>query len=193
MVERALGARSTVLRITVDLRRCGLTNFDATSLIQLETPRFFCERCYAILETMEAVRDEDEVLWCFRCPVCGLKYLPSEEHPHPYYWSKYLVDNKLSLTYEAPLEHCRRLGITAYLGRQYLHESPDEEGNRPGLTPLTALYSLLSQARYFVHFVTYGTVSHQLIGALRVTAQRVPIRGIVSVPSKADTSDRSLE
>jgi phosphatidylserine/phosphatidylglycerophosphate/cardiolipin synthase-like enzyme len=45
--------------------------------------------------------------------------------------------------------------------------------------PLWALYEGLSQAQKFVHFTTYG-IHPLLIGALKVTAHRVIVRGIVS-------------
>jgi phosphatidylserine/phosphatidylglycerophosphate/cardiolipin synthase-like enzyme len=47
-------------------------------------------------------------------------------------------------------------------------------------TPLHGLLKALSVARKFVHFTTYGGIPHLLIGALKVTAQRVAVRGIVS-------------
>ncbi|HEX9868359.1 MAG TPA: phospholipase D-like domain-containing protein [Candidatus Tectomicrobia bacterium] len=47
-------------------------------------------------------------------------------------------------------------------------------------TPLRGLLKALSVARKFVHFTTYGGIPHLLIGALKVTAQRVRVRGIVS-------------
>jgi hypothetical protein len=37
----------------------------------------------------------------------------------------------------------------------------------------------LSEARSFVHFISWG-ITQLMIGALKVTAQRVPVRGIVS-------------
>jgi phosphatidylserine/phosphatidylglycerophosphate/cardiolipin synthase-like enzyme len=47
-------------------------------------------------------------------------------------------------------------------------------------TPLRGLLKALSIAQKFVHFTTYGGIPHLLIGALKVTAQRVRVRGIVS-------------
>jgi phosphatidylserine/phosphatidylglycerophosphate/cardiolipin synthase-like enzyme len=47
-------------------------------------------------------------------------------------------------------------------------------------TPLHGLLKTLSIAQKFVHFTTYGGIPHLLIGALKVTAQRVHVRGIVS-------------
>jgi len=46
-------------------------------------------------------------------------------------------------------------------------------------TPLKALLASLSKAKQFVNFTTYG-IHPFLIGALKVTAQRVSVNGIVS-------------
>jgi len=41
------------------------------------------------------------------------------------------------------------------------------------------LFEVLSRARSFVHFASWG-ISHQLVGALKLTSIRVPVYGFVS-------------
>jgi phosphatidylserine/phosphatidylglycerophosphate/cardiolipin synthase-like enzyme len=45
--------------------------------------------------------------------------------------------------------------------------------------PLRALLKALNQAKSFVHLVSYG-ITQIMMGALKVTAQHVPVRGIVA-------------
>jgi phosphatidylserine/phosphatidylglycerophosphate/cardiolipin synthase-like enzyme len=69
------------------------------------------------------------------------------------------------------MEHAQVLAQTA---RWY-----KEQGHLDSLSPLGALYQALSEARMFVHFTTYG-LDYEMIGALKMVGQRVPVRGIVS-------------
>jgi phosphatidylserine/phosphatidylglycerophosphate/cardiolipin synthase-like enzyme len=47
------------------------------------------------------------------------------------------------------------------------------------LTPLRALLQTVSLAKHFIHFTSFG-ISDFFIGALKLAAQRISVRGIVS-------------
>ncbi|HYX72879.1 MAG TPA: phospholipase D-like domain-containing protein [Nitrososphaera sp.] len=88
------------------------------------------------------------------CSVCNFDFFEYQE--------KATYDLEL----DAPLEHSRNLAEAA-------SEGP----------PMRALYKTLGHAKSFVHLVTYG-ISQMHLGALKVIAQKVQVRGIIS---NADT------
>jgi phosphatidylserine/phosphatidylglycerophosphate/cardiolipin synthase-like enzyme len=71
------------------------------------------------------------------------------------------------------VEHAKRL---AFIGREMRAQCEK-------CPPMRVLLMALMEAHSFVHFVSYG-VSPMMIGVLKMIAQRVPVRGIVSNPGE---------
>jgi phosphatidylserine/phosphatidylglycerophosphate/cardiolipin synthase-like enzyme len=100
-------------------------------------------------------------------------YLPTERFPR-HSWESYINRNKtygpFCLNAQDALAQAQQLAeIAQYISfRDFTYP------------PLRGLLKALSIAQKFVHFTTYGGIPHLLIGALKVTAQRVRVRGIMS-------------
>jgi phosphatidylserine/phosphatidylglycerophosphate/cardiolipin synthase-like enzyme len=152
--------------------------FDIASFRAFAPAEYQCEKCRALLKG-----------WLFHldggggvCPVCHVKYLPTEEFPD-YKAKGYLNrDEPTCLDAQEALAQAHQLAEIAE--RMGFYQLPTAQRNgwtaHRAYTPLRGLLKALSIAQTFVHFTTYGGIPHLLIGALKVTAQRVPIRGIVS-------------
>ena len=140
------------------------SNFDISTLWDYQPPRFSCEKCRGLyVLPMEFQKTE---IGGSLCPVCGVQYVPTEDST--IYPLVYL--RKLGEAFDSSdLAHAQSLARVAARLRE----------NHPFTPPLRCLFVALAQAKHFVHFTTYG-ISHQMIGALKMTAQRVPVRGVVS-------------
>lgn len=134
-------------------------SFDLDSLLRFSPPRFLCESCYALLHEVNGA-----------CPVCGARYIPTDEFPTS---AGYLAHKGLDLQFNDLIEHCRDLAQIARRTRESL------AAPQPFYLPMRALFAALQTAEQFVHFTTYG-ISAMLLGALKLTAQRVDVRGVVS-------------
>lgn len=173
-----------------------MTNFDIAELANAEPICFHCLKCLALF------RPSDEPLFlqnqlpnttpeydenCFQCrtgiswhahpecPICGLRYLPSDAHSQgrigrilaaeqSYLWA---VRHSNELLYTAWLLQCQRLGEIA-------------EGIRDSATSVHhGVLNALSVAQSFVHFVMVDPPIPELVGVLLVVAERVPVRGII--------------
>jgi phosphatidylserine/phosphatidylglycerophosphate/cardiolipin synthase-like enzyme len=148
--------------------------FDIDSLLRFTPPQFLCANCYAVMQPTPDVR-------AGRCPVCRVNYVPTAEFPA---CADYLHAHGLALHFDDPLDHGRRLAEIARSARAALAD-PDSD-----YPPMRALLSGLANARQFVHFTTYG-ISALLLGAIKMTAQTTPVRGIIS-GVKSETLQREL-
>jgi phosphatidylserine/phosphatidylglycerophosphate/cardiolipin synthase-like enzyme len=156
------------------------TSFDISSLIDFAPPHYFCQKCYALLRhgqlayksPLPKIDGTDEYL--SRCPVCRVVYTPSAYETWQAF--QYLQDTGLGIKYDNLLDHSQVLAQVAVKARSFYDEKTPP---RNKLLPMQALLQSLSVARYFVHFTSYG-ISPLLIGALKLTAQRISVRGIVS-------------
>ncbi len=149
--------------------------FDIDSLLRFKPSEFLCKKCMALLRGNQVVDWRAEKA---RCPVCRVSYLPTE---HFGFWriEEYLKAHGLGLQSDDLLKHCQGLAQIARNAR--LHQTvPDKAHHYP---PVRALFEALLNAQQFIHFASYGT-SNTLIGALKMTAQRVPVRGFVSNADK---------
>lgn len=145
--------------------------FDIESLLRFNPSRFLCEKCYALLG--KVVGGISQGGGALECPVCMVKYMATDEIPL-YQADRYFRFRGLHVEFKDVVEHSRDLAEVAASMRSNL------QGNNPfGYVPMHALFAALNQAQHFVHFSTYG-ISHLLLGALKLTAQRIPVRGIVS-------------
>ena len=147
-----------------------MVNFDLDALLRFTPPQYLCERCYALLGEAEGC-----------CPVCGVRYLATDEFPTI---SRYLTYKGLSIVSDDLIDHCRTLAQIARSTRESL------AAPQAYYPPMRALFAALQAAERFVHFTTYG-ISALLLGALKLTAQRVDVRGVVS-GVKTETMVREL-
>jgi hypothetical protein len=145
-------------------------NFDLTSLLRLQPAACLCVRCGALLA---APRGD------LQCPACGVRYLAQGGDP-----MQFFAQHGAVLHYDDIFAHSLRL---ASIARDMRHSMNSPQAFYP---PLRALLDSLNAAQHFVHFTTYG-ISAMLLGALKLTALRVDVRGIVS-GVKQDTLLREL-
>jgi hypothetical protein len=134
--------------------------FDLDSLLRFTPPRYLCERCFALLGEIEG-----------GCPVCGVRYVPTDEFSTS---GRYLTHKGLEIGFGDDLfDHCRALADIARRTRESL------AAPQPYYPPMRGFLAALQTAQRFVHFTTYG-ISPLLLGALKLAAQRIDVRGIVS-------------
>jgi hypothetical protein len=184
-----------------------MSGFDIRGLVDFKPPQYLCQRCYGLLRDDDFIRAAIEAeknyplvvgyatypedvaklprekikecesearkfLW-LECPVCGLAYSghPEQEiemtpQDKATMLGNYLRSKGLALDFDNLIAHARTL-------------APAAASLRDGEPPLKVLLSSLAAAQKFVHFVTWG-ISVEMIGALKLLAQKVPVRGIVS-------------
>lgn len=113
-----------------------------------------------------------------RCPICAVEYLPTDKFD---FWQvgNYLEGEDMGIQFADVMKHSRTLATIARNARQ--HQSPQPE--RRTYPPVRALFEALLAAQQFVHFVSYGT-STMFVGALKMVAQRVAVRGLISNADK---------
>jgi len=125
-----------------------------------------CQKCCALnlpLRPSFAAKDPPV------CPVCQVQYLATDEYRNWQITDYLQKEARTFITFKNPIAHGQALALIARNIRVKKEHYP----------PIRALYACLLQAEQFVHFTTYG-ISHQFIGALKLAAQRVPIRGVVT-------------
>lgn len=150
-------------------------SFDITSILQFKPPKGLCERCCAILLDWPPRHDYDEDKSLVRCPICEVDYIPTKQFPTHWGFFKYLKTQGLYIEFDDLIGHSQKLATIAHNGRNFF-ASPREW---PFYHPIRVLLEALLSAEKFVHFTTYG-ISDIFIGAIKVIAQRVSVRGIIS-------------
>lgn len=150
-------------------------SFDIESLLRFSPPRFLCAKCYGILTSSPYDDKSDKEI----CPICKVEYRATEEFHSFREYIKYLKGSH-EIQFSDLFTHCQNLASISRWARLFLR-SPNE----PIITypPIRALFESLQKAEKFVHFITLG-ISELFLGAIKLTAQRIDIRGIVSNPSK---------
>lgn len=140
-----------------------MASFNLQTLYNFRPARYLCQNCLGLLMQAPApTRDANP-----KCPVCSVEYVPSRQ------WSRHSIDQYLAglgleLKFPNVLQHCMDLAATL---------SPLGFGAKP--SQMRTLLGALSHAQAFVHFTSWG-ITEFFVGALKVVAQRVPVRGIVS-------------
>jgi hypothetical protein len=152
--------------------------FDIASLHAFAPAEFECKKCLALLTTVMdryvSVGGQSLI-----CPICRVAYRPHQPAKEfsAYDWDYYIETNGFALlSPKDALAHAKELAEIALRMR----DPQQQPFPQHAYTPLRGLLKALSVARKFVHFTTYGGIPHLLIGALKVTAQRVRVRGIVA-------------
>jgi hypothetical protein len=141
-----------------------MPGFDIESLLQFQPARYHCEKCRALLKKPLPSQSNGRLV----CPVCRLEYIPADFNHEQ--WGDYLEQEYCSIKFDDIIEHGKQLARAAYQIRNC---------NLEVVPPLRILFEALSNAQQFVHFTTTG-ISHMIIGALKMVAQRVSVCGIVS-------------
>ena len=140
-----------------------MSSFDIESLLSFSPPRFLCKRCCGLNSVQYHAKLRLPV-----CTVCNARYLSTESFDS-WQYEKYLRTVDCGITFKDPIAHCQRLaGIARGI-----------RSNARSETLLGLLLQSLAEAKQFVHFVSYG-ISWQFIGALKLAAQRISIRGVVA-------------
>jgi phosphatidylserine/phosphatidylglycerophosphate/cardiolipin synthase-like enzyme len=111
-----------------------------------------------------------------KCPICGVQYCSTATHPTNKV-HQYLRHQGLELWFNDLIEQSRRLASIAQKARNSLNSQTN--GRSPSYPPMRALLAALNNAEKFVHFATYG-ISDMILGALKMAAQHVVVRGIIS-------------
>ena len=137
--------------------------FNIQTLANFLPPEYLCEKCLALL-LMPVGRGN---IW--KCPVCSVEYTSSSSLASIHV-GRYLDRQGLALTRKDILEHCRTLALATQAGEELLG-GPE--------VPLRALLETLSAAKHFVHFTSFG-IGDFFIGVLKLAAQRISVRGVVS-------------
>jgi hypothetical protein len=150
--------------------------FDIASLLGFSPATFLCDRCLALWKQVPEKRDPTLKV---ECPICRVKYTSFGELKYVELVN-YLEGKSLRIQFDDLIQHSRTLAGVATKARQFLLASDDSFARKynPYL-PMRALFEALLNAQKFVHFVTFGC-SPVLMGAIKMVAQRVPVRGIVS-------------
>lgn len=149
--------------------------FDLDSLLNFAPAQYVCERCCALLANVPEH-------FAYRCPSCDVAYVPTEEFPSV---GGYLAARGLALAQDDLIDHARRLALIARRARAGM------SGQASDYPPMRALLETLNTAQRCVHFTTFG-ISALLVGALKLAAQRIDVRGIIS-GIKRDEMFRELE
>lgn len=139
--------------------------FDITSLLSAQQPKAHCQKCLAVLPAMP--RNQMRQIYC---PVCRVQYAVYGNFQVEQFQS-YFRERGCYIDIKDHLEHCKQL---ATIARNVQQHSPDNP-------PLKGLLQALNQAQCFVHVTSWG-LSHQFLGFLKMAAQRVKVRGIISLP-----------
>lgn len=141
------------------------SDFDNQSLTYFPPALAHCEKCLAISKAM--CRNHNQQIYC---PVCRVEYVFHGNFKiEPF--RDYFRQRGLYLDIDNPIQHIKNLGFIASKVQQY---SPD-------YPPVKGLFEAINTAQKFIHFTTFG-INQQILGALKLTAQRIQVRGIVSLP-----------
>ncbi|HEX5156503.1 MAG TPA: phospholipase D-like domain-containing protein [Ktedonobacterales bacterium] len=149
-----------------------MSSFDIKSLLDFSPPNFFCQKCRALLVSMPINYEFSRV----SCTVCGVDYLATESN---LFWNarQYFESGGRKIEFKDTMAQSRALAVLA--------QNLDNALREPGwIYPMQVLLEALNAAQAFIHFMTYG-MSLQLVGALRMAALHVPVRGIVANASPA--------
>lgn len=149
-----------------------MTGFDITSILDFKPPTYICAACRGLFRHLKTTQDANGQTDWNKCPVCEIEYL-SGEYADPKRDSApiYLRDNGYTIAYGNSLfEHAVTLATLIKKSREI-----------PALPwpTMRLFFEALSRAEHFVHFASWG-ISHQMIGALKLTSMRVPVFGVVS-------------
>lgn len=151
-----------------------MPGFDIRSLLDFNPPTYACPSCRGLFKTFKTDRVQDG--WRSRCPVCSSEYV---QDPDP--WDGAVRTSAPTWLAEQGhrINHGSELMAHSKLLATLLRSAEASAAWEQPWPNVRLLFEVLSKARHFVHFTTYG-ISHVMIGALKVTSMRVPVYGFAS-------------
>ncbi len=143
--------------------------FDISSLMNFKPSQYFCEKCLALL-----VWPKQGFFSAPRavCPVCHVVYNPSIDY-HAHQVTTYLANGGYEIEFKDLMGHSKTLAAIAVQARASQNTAAKQS------RPIQALFQAMLSAQQFIHFTTYG-ISPLFVGAIKLVAQRVHVRGIIS-------------
>jgi hypothetical protein len=124
-----------------------------------------CEKCLAISKAMR--RNQNQQIYC---RVCRVEYaFQGNFKIEPF--RAYFRKQGLYIDIDNPIEQIKHLGLIASRVQQDSFDYP----------PFKGLFESINKAQKFIHFTTFG-INQQILGALKLAAQGIQVRGIVSLP-----------
>ncbi len=150
--------------------------FDISTLLEFQPPEVFCERCLALLRktdfTRVTLRDET---FAVQCPACGVLYLPNEFTS----WQvgEYLHQAGFGINQERIIQRCVMLAGIA--------RDVNDASRWKWVTPMSSLLRAFAAAESFIHIMSWGFSSF-FVGALKLKAQAVAVRGTVSMQNQKE-------
>jgi hypothetical protein len=152
-----------------------MAGFNIKTLLNLDPPEFQCIRCLAFLPNNYQTK-------ILICPVCRLTFVNSgvlnPEYTNYDRMREFYRTEAPSLTidYKNITDHCKRLAVVAN------RFDGDDNLKRD------IYFQALNEAKYFVHFMTWGNVGEIFQSAFKmISLRKVRIRGITA------NSNRPLE
>jgi phosphatidylserine/phosphatidylglycerophosphate/cardiolipin synthase-like enzyme len=145
--------------------------FDLKTLLKFSPPDLICENCLGLWRLSAAQAGRVERSDAVSCKLCNVAYKAKNRSIRAY-----LHDKGLEIHFDDPFAHAREL---AELAMTYETLKKLRADFADMFSPMNTLFQSLAKAQQFVHFISYG-ISPMLIGALKMTSLRVPVRGIVS-------------
>jgi phospholipase D-like protein len=151
--------------------------FDIQSLIRFSPPKYLCRKCYGLWVDSPYNHHERRC----ECPVCGVRYINANGEATSLVLH-YLKENGLCLSFPDLIGHSQELAEIARELQWWYRSDPDDDEPETWF-PIHSLLKSLQSAQRFVHFSTWG-ISPVMLGALKMTAMRIPVRGIISNTSE---------
>lgn len=154
-----------------------MKDFDISSILDFEPPKYICPACRGIFVKLDLriVRGEGMRHYIYSCPACKVHYVPPSYDKSISSIQTWLKGKGYYIAEGDMLAHARSLATI-------IQESKGAESWRKAPKPwptMRLLLEMLARAELFVHFTSWG-ISHVLIGALKATSMRVPVYGFVS-------------
>ncbi len=161
-----------------------MPSFDITSILDFNPTRFACPVCRGLIQSLktEWVGSGESRRTRSTCGVCGVEFVEGEYAPEDKGVYDWLKEQGSTISLGSDLfEHSRLLA-------KLVRDSRGRGSWREPWPTMRLLFEVLSRARSFVHFASWG-ISHQLVGVLKLTSIRVPVYGFVSSADRQITSE----
>jgi len=144
--------------------------FDIEAFLKFNPARYHCQKCLALWKDPHGGCEFNRDARFMKCRVCGVRYIPAEGY------SVYRIGEYLSREAAQPLSGVKDI-ISHGTGLATI--SSTFKRARADYPPFRSLLQAFLHARSFIHFTSWG-ISQVTLGALKLAAQYVPVRGIVS-------------
>jgi hypothetical protein len=137
--------------------------FDIRTLQNFTPVSFLCQKCMGLLSGWPVPRGQ----LLPTCPVCSVQYLPAPGYTK-YEVDRFLKDQGLHLELNDVLAQCKALAgaVTSF----------PWDGQK---SQMRSVLGAMSTAKILIHFISFG-IDAFFLGALKLAAQRVPVRGIAA-------------